>query len=519
MKRLVFFDWMRRHKAATLVPAMVAAFVVSAWLLRGDGGSAVVLATAVASLRSAETCLERSQLGEAERECARAIEILDSIAMRSRDPQIRFEHAAAFETMALIQSGADRRDEADVFFRKAIPLWAKLLGDNPMESTVRWRLARCLARHASLFSDAGRWEEAEKSLTRGDLVCRTRLANAAADERVDRERVLIKNQLGLVFLRTDRWALALEQFESAASTQQEFIGTSSPVAEDLELLITLRRNQALTYSAADQPAAALRTLGEARALAERLSTLYPSTARYQDLLASFIEHQADASVGDAGKRDQVRELLARAILIREALAARSPDEPLYVEELATSYGKLAEECLSASLFAQAEEYARKEVSCQSKLLSEHPGVVAYRFGRGRALHNLAELLRQRGRGAEALSLARQAAPLLAAVHRENLFDLVHRQAASNACWSLCTLELDQKDHRAAAEAVSVLQAIEPRGFEEAHESAGFLCRCVALCRSDHGSPPMLQKKRASTDPTPIERSPCFRRLSSVDTTT
>ncbi len=103
--------------------------------------------------------------------------------------------------------------------------------------------------------------------------------------------------------------------------------------------------------------------------------------------------------------------------------------------------------------------------------------MAFQFGRGRALHNLAELLRQRGRAAEALSLSREAAPLLAAVYRENVLDETRRRAASNAYWRLCTLELDQKDHRAAAEAVSALQAIEPRGFDEAHDSAGFLCRC------------------------------------------
>ncbi len=405
MKRLMLFDWMRRHKIATLVPAMLAAFVVAAWLVRGDAGSPAVLATAVASLRSAETCLERSQLAEAERECGRAIEILDSLAMRSGDPRIRFEQAAALETMALIQSATDRRDQADMFFRKAIPIWARLLGDNQADSTVRWYLARCLARHGSLLSDAGRWEEADKTLWRGDAACETRIRNVPSDERIDRERVLIKNQLGLLFLRTDRGALALEQFESAASYQQELIGASSPAADDLELLISLRRNQARTYSATDQPAAAQRTLGEARALAERLTALYPSTARYQDLLATLIEHQAEVTGGDTGSRAQCRELIARAVAIREALAARSPDEPLYVEKLATSYGKLAEECLRASAFAEAEEYARKEVSCQSKLLNEHPGVLAYRFGRGRALHNLADLLRGRGRGAEALSLA------------------------------------------------------------------------------------------------------------------
>ena len=497
MKRLIFFEWIRHHKIATLMPAMLAAS-------RGRRSGCFVgmpahrrrLAIAVASRQSAETCLERSQLAEAERECGRAIEIFDLLAMRSRDPRVRFEQAAALETMALIQSAADRPDQANVFFRKAIPLWAKLLGDNQADSTVRWRLARCLARSAALLSEAGRWEEAERTIERADAACETRLRNVPSDERIDREWVLIKHQLGRLSLRTDRPALALEQFESAVSIQQTLMRAPSSSAEDLELLISLLGDQAKTYSAIDQPAAALGKLAEGRAIAERLTALHPSTVRYQDLLATLIEREAAVIGGDASKRGQGRELLVRAVAIREALAARSPDEPLCVEKLATIYGKLAEECMSASAFAEAEQYERKAVSCRSKLLNEHPGVLAYRFGSARALHNLADLLRQRGRGAEALSFARQAAPLLAAVHRENLLDALHRQAASSAYWSLCTLELDQKDHRAAAAAVSALQAIEPRGFEEAHESAGFLCRCVALCRDDHGSPAAEREKLA-----------------------
>ncbi len=496
MKRPPFFDWIGRHKIATLVPATIAALVVVAWLVHGHAGSPERLATAVAALRSAETCLERSQLDDADRHCERAIEILGGLARNSGNSQVRFEQAAALETMALIQSASGRPDQADVFYRKAFPLWARVLGDNPSDSTVRWRLARCLARRASLLSDAGRWLEAENALERADLVCRTRVKGAVADERVDRERVLIKNQLGLLFLHTDRPALALENFEGAVAAENELIRTSSTAAADQELLISLLCNQASTYSATKQRAAALGKLGEARALAERLTAENPSIGRLKDLLATIFEREAAATGALAGNVAQAREWLVRACAIRRSLVAGAPEQPDYVEKLAASCGALAENHLATGSNARAEEFEREELVLRSKLHQEHPGVVAYRSGLGRALHNLAELLRQSGRAAEALSLSRQAAPLLAAVHRENLLDETHRRAASNAYWSLCTLELDQKDHRAAAEAVAALQAIEPRGFEEAHESAGFLCRCVALCRDDHGSPPAEMDKLA-----------------------
>ncbi len=164
MKRPLLFDWIARHKIATLVTTAIAALLGVAWLLRGSAGSSERLATGVAALRSAETCLERSQLAEADRHCEHAIEILGVLATNSGNIRARFEHAAALETMALIQSGSGQPDQADVLYRKAIPLWARLLADNQADSTVRFSLARCLARHASLLSDAGRWEEAEKTL-------------------------------------------------------------------------------------------------------------------------------------------------------------------------------------------------------------------------------------------------------------------------------------------------------------------------------------------------------------------
>ncbi len=103
---------------------------------------------------------------------------------------------------------------------------------------------------------------------------------------------------------------------------------------------------------------------------------------------------------------------------------------------------------------------------------------------GATLHNLADLLRQLGRLDEALALERQAIPTLRGVYRENVLDRDHRQALSYACWTLCALALDHKDHRAAAQAVADYLAIEPNGYEEAIESARFLCRCAELSAAD-----------------------------------
>jgi hypothetical protein len=488
MKRLLRLNWIARHKIATVFSATVAALASFAWLNRGDGGSPERLAAAVAAHRAAETCLEHAQLADGDRQARRAIEILDDLTPRSSNSRVRFERAAALETMALIKSAGFEPDQADAFFRKAIAAWSKQLGDDPADTAVRFRMARSLSRHATQMGNTGRWEEVEKTLDRAERVCRPPRAKIPADERIDHQLVLIENQRGSLFLHSGRWYHALESFELAALIQNNLIRTTSASGPNLEVLVSVLMNQAQAQSARLQPEAALQKLAEARALAERLNTEHPGTSRYHDLLATVLEREAATIGRDADKAAQVRALLGRALAIRESLVAGSPSEPEYLEKLAATCGALAESYRAGRSYAKAEEFDRRELRCQSQLQKEHPGVIAYRFGRGRALHNLADVLRQHRQTAEALELAREAAPLLASVHRENVLDEDYRRAASDAYWSLCTLELDRQDLEAAAQAITLYQTIEPRGFEESHESAGFLCRCIALCRDDHHTP-------------------------------
>ena len=485
--------WTLRRRIAAVMLAGAAAAVLIAGLLRRGGGSRPDLATAIAAHEAAEASLEHSQLGDADRHSRRALGLLEQLARYSNDRRIRFQYAAALETQALIQSAAGQPDHAVAFFRKAIAVWAKLLADDQRVGEVRWRLARCLSRQAPVLTNASRWEEAEQALERGSIACRTRIADAPSDRRVDRELSRIRNQLGLLFLHTGRWREALEMLESAVREQRELIEASAQRAADEELLIELLDNLARTYAANGQPELSLRKIGEARELAERLTGEQPSTARYRDILATLLEREAAEIGRDPHKAALARGLLEQAVAIRESLALASPDEPAISAKLAETCGMLAESYADTREFARAEEFQRKELSCQSRLHREHPGVMQYRFGHGRALHNLADLLRRCGKAPEALPLSRQAAPFLESVYRQNVLDEDHRRAASNAYWLLCTLELDTKDHRAAAKAVSSYQSIEPRGFEEPHESATFWSRCARLCREEMGSSPAENK--------------------------
>ncbi len=177
-----------------------------------------------------------------------------------------------------------------------------------------------------------------------------------------------------------------------------------------------------------------------------------------------------------------------AIAIQEKLVAKSPTIPGYLSKLAAMSDSLANLLRSEKAYDEAESIYRKELSYHSRLATEYPRVLAYRYGHGQVLHNLADLLRERVRSDEALPLEREAVRELAIVYESNVRDPHYRTAISYAYWTLCSILLDRKDHRAAAQVVAEYLRIEPNGYEESSEATGFLCRCCRLCRQDSSLP-------------------------------
>ena len=133
-------------------------------------------------------------------------------------------------------------------------------------------------------------------------------------------------------------------------------------------------------------------------------------------------------------------------------------------------------------------FYRRALSYRSRLAEEHRADSSYRLGHGRVLHNLAELLRGRGRDQEALSVARHAVDELGAQYRDNMGISEYRTAFSYASWTLCALLLDREDVPAAGQAIAEYQKIEPSGYEEPLEAARFLCGCARLSRAATRSP-------------------------------
>jgi tetratricopeptide (TPR) repeat protein len=480
---------MRLFKPGSVAVAIAAALVVGlSWFSLANRPVDIEprLAVARQARQTAESLLQSRHLDDAEQTCRRALAAMDELAVHgSRDVRYRRERALVLDTLGLILVERQLPAEAIPFYNDAINVRAKLVSDLPSVAIDRAPLALGLGQIGQLYWNAGRWDEAEIALLRGVRLCESAFARTDADSRLARERIEFLDGLGRLYADTGRPSESMVYFKKAVAAQKSSTGISASAAGDRERLVTLL----IRLATADrQQYAAEQTLAEALDVAARLRVDFPSNDHYNGLVAMVLDQFVELKRSDPPRRSEVRDLLGRVAAIRENLVVESPHSPEELTNLAATYDSLAGLCRDWKSLDEAEAVYRKELACRARLAIEHPAVANYRFGHGRLLHNLADLLRERSRPEEALVLERQAVELLRSLYHENLKDPGRRRAFSYACWALCELLLETKDPRGAASAVSEYLAVEPSGYEEALESARFLCRALVLARDDKSIP-------------------------------
>jgi len=474
--------------AAVAIVAALAAVLVVPSFRQGRDDPEALKSVAREARQTAEIQLQSNQFTQAEQSCRQALAALDKLAARSPvEREYRRERAAVLDALGLVQVGLDQRDEAVPLYKEAIDLWSKLLAEDPAADQDRGRLAGCLQQLGLLFRAAGRWDEAESTFFRGRLLCENVPDRLRNDQPVIRERIDFLEQQGSLFLEMGRLAEAVECDRAAVMAQQALVDASPDNRAARERHVALLCNLATVFTAGRQPADAERDLALARDRAEQLVSEFPITARYHDLVATVLFGLTDTIKANPGRRTEARNLLERALAIAEKLVARSATSPGDRAKLAATCRGLAGLCRDQGSYDQAEKYYRQELAIQSRLAIEHP-LEHFFFAHGRVLHNLADLLRQRGRSNEALPLEQAAVERLGGLYRKNMINPDYRRAFSYASWGLCALLLARNDVRATGPAVAEYLKIEPSGYDEALESARFLCRFAELCREDQSIP-------------------------------
>jgi tetratricopeptide (TPR) repeat protein len=440
---------------------------------------------AQSSRNEADRLVQQQQMEPAELSCRQSLAALDRLlAERPKTRGYRRERAIVLDILGQSLAAQDRPDEADEAYKEEISLWANLIAEQPSSVSDRCRMAEGLNRAAALLREDGRWEEAESDLNRGRRLCQSVPDRIAGDVELQRHRVTFLATLASLFGDMGRRSAALDHHGQAVLAQKGIAGAPSGTREDRERLISLLLEFGRLLRDARVPADAERALIEARELSERLVTEDPGSARYGKLAAEVLYHLGELVRFDPTRYPEARELFQRALVMQERLVSQSPSDLDHLAALAATCGSLASLERDAKAFDAAESFYRKEISLRSRLERDQPRSLAIRFAHGRALHELADLLRERSQARDALPLEREAVQQLDRVYRQNVRDPNYRRAISSAFWELCAVELDCKDHRAAAKTVEDYLRIEPNGYEEALESARFLCRCERLCRAD-----------------------------------
>jgi tetratricopeptide (TPR) repeat protein len=470
--------------AAAISAALALVFIS---LKRHDraGGGAPLYESACAARRAAETALQANRLDETEQACRNALAALDELALRSAtERRHRRERAATLDALgqALARQGVIH--EAVPIEKGAVDIWSNLVAEDQTALDDRWRLASGLKRLGLLFREAGRWDEAEFTFRRGRTLCEKLPNDLVADPRVARLRVDFLDQLGSLYLELERKGESLDCYNTAIVSQRALANASPGSGDDRERLIGLLMNQANVLTANGQLFDSERTLREALGHAERLIADQRSTARYRDLSATALNELASTIQTDRARRSETRALLEHALDVEVGQVGGRAQTHESLATAAATCDRLASLFREENLLDQAEGFYRKALGYHSRLSTERPDVAAIRFNHGRTLHNLAELLRARGRQSEALTFALQAVEQLGMVYSTHITAIANRRAYSNARWMLCTLLIDCKQASAAANAIEEYATIEPNGYEEALESARFLCRVIRTSTAD-----------------------------------
>ncbi len=442
---------------------------------------------------TADLRLRLDRPDQAEGSCRHALGIVDGLLARApRDLRYRREYASELEVLGGILASLDRAEEAEPAYRKAIEIRGSVLMEEPTSSDDRWRMAVGFDRIGVLLHGSGRWEEAEHFLIRGRKVCEVLPSATLDDPRVRRELAAILGHLGQVLTDRGRRAEAMESYAHAVRVQRALLTAVADSWRDRMRLIEVLGDQAGAMAADGHLADAERIRLEIRELFTTLGIDDAAMPRYRRLAATNLGRLAGEIARDPARFGEVRALHDQAIAIEEGLVAMEPSAREYRANLVQTCNSLAEFLRTHRAVDDAEAVYRKALSHQSSVVAEHPDHVGSRFGHGQLLHNLADLLREGGHPRAGLPLQQEAVRQLGALYRSDMKDPSFRRAYSYACWTLASILVDLKDHRAAVRAVTDYLGIEPNGFEESFEAAGFLCRCIALCRED---PELAAKER------------------------
>jgi serine/threonine protein kinase len=273
----------------------------------------------------------------------------------SNDPSVRFETARAYRRIAEIQHRLGQTAQAEDAFERGVDHTQSLVDEFPTNSSYRADLAAMLHRLGVLLGDTGRYQE-EEAIHRRALAVDEQLA---AEHPANPER---RGKLGRGHWYRAQVLAALHERDAAVQTYETAIGIQKQLVAD-----------------------------------------FPSSPEYR-------EHLAESYLGlgqqlrHLARMSESQQALGEAAALFEKLAAEFPGLPSYRNQLANTYFNLMKgpsRILPAAYPKEAEDYLRKALALQKKLVEDFPKVADYRYDLFRSQKTLGWLLGGTNRPEEA----------------------------------------------------------------------------------------------------------------------
>ena len=213
---------------------------------------------------------------------------------------------------------------------------------------------------------------------------------------------------------------------------------------------TLKARQLIVTRALEYLDSLARDAGDDRALMAELAVAYNKVG--------------PLAFNESASLDAYRKALA----INQSLVQAEPGNPIYHQQLATSYGWLSNLLAEMGDSAGALENARKAVAVMQRLVDTHPMDPPYRVDLADADQAFGRMLAQLGRAREALEIDQKALAIQQGLFQQDPTNLSYRRAVVIGSLLVARLEASAGDYaaalvrsRAALGSAEALAALDP----------------------------------------------------------
>ena len=414
--------------------------------------------------RPSLACLKWSQCGAALLE--KALHFYEKFLLpEGDDPSIRLEAGRAYRRVGEIRRFLGQNDGASEAYRSSIELLDRLVASRPADLDYRRELAESHVCLGASLSTTGKKADAESEYRQAILLRQDLLEHSSGDPDDLLAWAIAQGKLGTLLFGTGRLGEAREFLHASGNALDRLIAEfpskpryqsySGGILHDLALVLLAQedligaralfqrasthqdaalkvdpqntRNRLFARNHQEMLAVTLMHLGEHReaepilrrcvSIGEALAADFPLVASYREDLAGSYGNLAELLMGmGPDRREEAIQINSQALKLFQALAVEHPGVPQYRRDVAFVRNNLAEVFLAAHRWKDAEQMFRGSVELGEALVAADPANAAYRKDLAAYKENLAVLLAVRPdlpvhNPAQAMELAQDATRL------------------------------------------------------------------------------------------------------------